>query len=136
MVQLLPYPLYKCFNPRTHEGCDFLLLLDIYLLSQFQSTHPRGVRLKSVPLLRLSFKFQSTHPRGVRRRYRVTRQSHGSFNPRTHEGCDLCVIYRHSENKMFQSTHPRGVRLRLYNFILFWLRFQSTHPRGVRPRWM
>ena len=58
-------------------------------IGQFQSTHPRGVRLLVIWLLMLIFKFQSTHPRGVRQRH-------------------VLYILKHLG---FQSTHPRGVRL-------------------------
>ena len=34
-----------CFNPRTHEGCDYNTLKSPATGSKFQSTHPRGVRL-------------------------------------------------------------------------------------------
>ena len=34
------------FNPRTHEGCDKTCPEIKDLLSEFQSTHPRGVRLR------------------------------------------------------------------------------------------
>ena len=37
--------LYKCFNPRTHTGCDSLKLSFTLSLPKFQSTHPHGVRL-------------------------------------------------------------------------------------------
>ena len=33
------------FNPRTHEGCDLELCCQNPIFAQFQSTHPRGVRL-------------------------------------------------------------------------------------------
>ena len=36
--------LYKCFNPRTHTGCDSLKLSFTLSLPKFQSTHPHGVR--------------------------------------------------------------------------------------------
>ena len=36
--------------------------------SQFQSTHPRGVRLGGNSALIVTLSFQSTHPRGVRRK--------------------------------------------------------------------
>ena len=53
------------FNPRTHEGCDLQVHHSEYQ-TQFQSTHPRGVRQDG--LLRT--------------------QTIYCFNPRTHEGCD------------------------------------------------
>ena len=34
-----------------------------------------------------------------------------SFNPRTHEGCDLYPAIKVCAALLFQSTHPRGVRL-------------------------
>ena len=59
------------FNPRTRVGCDQSLVLYHRAAREFQSTHPRGVRLV-FPHNQLTFLvFQSTHPRGVRRRTRV-----------------------------------------------------------------
>ena len=98
--------------------------------------------------------FQSTHPRGVRLRFRLVSSPFCCFNPRTRVGCD--VIDDLAEDPvLFQSTHPRGVRLacvcgdRFFitvsihapawgatpmNYALSMHRvFQSTHPRGVRP---
>ena len=80
--------LYKCFNPRTHTGCDFSLFF-IYLIidvsihaptrgatgnlpfqtcgeTTFQSTHPHGVRHFQDIVRQVLEKFQSTHPHGVR----------------------------------------------------------------------
>ena len=57
--------LYKCFNPRTHTGCDTKL-----------------IRYGSCTW------FQSTHPHGVRRRKPHTIPCRRCFNPRTHTGCD------------------------------------------------
>ena len=76
------------FNPRTHVGCDKFLshptlsrLISIHaptwgatfnsyrhrFISQFQSTHPRGVRHWASFSWIVIGSFQSTHPRGVRR---------------------------------------------------------------------
>ena len=68
--------LYKCFNPRTHTGCDFR---DETLRSAhdvFQSTHPHGVRQTSFLYSALSGLFQSTHPHGVRHTRRFHRTWH------------------------------------------------------------
>ena len=78
------------FNPRTHVGCDSTLTLALWPNFQFQSTHPRGVRLDIVEGVRPLVTFQSTHPRGVRR----------------YQYADVYVP------RKFQSTHPRGVRPR------------------------
>ena len=80
--------LYKCFNPRTHTGCDKFLLVHNLFSLMFQSTHPHGVRhictLEPLP------------PSG--------------FNPRTHTGCDTIKAMRKRKRYRFQSTHPHGVR--------------------------
>ena len=54
------------FNPRTHVGCDTARYVSKYITKQFQSTHPRGVRLTGSRSTRLYW----------------------NFNPRTHVGCD------------------------------------------------
>ena len=55
------------FNPRTHVGCDGLFSRSSGDTRQFQSTHPRGVRLGAIFQGWSDPIFQSTHPRGVRR---------------------------------------------------------------------
>ena len=153
-------------------------LFGSYLISfhKFQSTHPRGVR-QVMRLRRIGrIEFQSTHPRGVRLHlirlsfsnlpvsiHAPTRGATApplfgsiqslSFNPRTHEGCDIAGRHRHAGSTvsihaptrgatitdlyhprpvMFQSTHPRGVRLEENGYNANSFSFQSTHPRGVR----
>jgi len=54
----------------------------------FQSTHPRGVRLKAKTSEVWNNMFQSTHPRGVR----------------------PIALLGGTVFSQFQSTHPRGVR--------------------------
>ena len=101
---------YKCFNPRTHMGCDppdwlrrrhrrvsihaptwgatFFIFL-VPPTGSFQSTHPHGVRpVCARPVSRATSMFQSTHPHGVR-------------PPGV--GADAASL-------LFQSTHPHGVR--------------------------
>ena len=104
--------LYKCFNPRTHTGCDSLKLSFTLSLPKFQSTHPHGVRLRLQGEPHHDLSFQSTHPHGVRPSYIEAQTVHSSvvsihaptrgatlcnpsylaacccFNPRTHTGCD------------------------------------------------
>ena len=60
----------KSFNPRTHVGCDREWLFDFAIPEVFQSTHPRGVRLRSC----------------------MRKNLQTSFNPRTHMGCDYVVV--------------------------------------------
>ena len=144
-----------CFNPRTHEGCDTLTLAVVVPVMEFQSTHPRGVRLCSfckscclvcvsihaptrgatnvLQICIINIRFQSTHPRGVRLLFASTTKMPA----------------------LFQSTHPRGVRqdglvtlcpflmvsihaptrgaTSIILIVIIFKLFQSTHPRGVRP---
>ena len=80
--------LYKCFNPRTHTGCDLLGKVLTTRLYSFQSTHPHGVRLSLYQLKKVLEEFQSTHPHGVRQSQALT---------------------PHAWHR-FQSTHTHGVR--------------------------
>ena len=124
------------FNPRTRVGCD--MVLSCALQSQgFQSTHPRGVRLRFCRNAFLHSRFQSTHPRGVRpfllrnlfRRFNISIHAPAwgatlpdlpnaypilHFNPRTRVGCDGLDHRIINCGQLFQSTHPRGVRLFLF----------------------
>ena len=76
--------------------------------------------------------FQSTHPRGVRRWLSNSSIRRSNFNPRTHVGCDPLASVGFNCLLAFQSTHPRGVRLVGFLVLPPLTRFQSTHPRGVR----
>ena len=99
------------FNPRTRMGCDLVRDLSAPARSQFQSTHPHGVRHGYDFFDQLEDKFQSTHPHGVR----------------------PFVLVTPKQVQLFQSTHPHGVRL-IYRFYTdLDEQFQSTHPGGVRP---
>ena len=117
------------------------------VLKQFQSTHPRGVRLgckvddifyKSISIhapawgatgkdkvVQKVSQFQSTHPRGVRPPTCTMLVGDRDFNPRTRVGCDLNSLYLASSSR-FQSTHPRGVRPRGWN--------HKNHKNDFNPR--
>ena len=77
------------FNPRTHGECD-IYHDNILWLNLIISIHApaRGAT------------------RCLWRLWRIFRH----FNPRTREGCDLCLKWMGQTRKKFQSTHPRGVR--------------------------
>ena len=76
--------------------------------------------------------FQSTLPRGERLRSVSYLQLLRHFNPRSREGSDvgrlLCATHRLS----FQSTLPRGERLNSSHRWTITSQFQSTLPRGER----
>ena len=101
--------LFLCFNPRTHEGCDF-----------------------SCPFARLCY--TCFNPRthegcdecGINLYVREIVSIHAPTRGATLMG------FHKVHNKAFQSTHPRGVRLIGSSNYAFSNEFQSTHPRGVR----
>ena len=96
----------KCFNPRTHEGCDGIKWLMTRKSNGFQSTHPRRVRRVLLWLLSRKAVFQSTHPRRVRR---------------------YCLLPAVSFS-MFQSTHPRRVRLDTRQILIVLARVSIHAP--------
>ena len=55
---------------------------------KFQSTRPRGARLRRRDFAIIMPKFQSTRPRGARQMTAIDATSHHSFNPRAHVGRD------------------------------------------------
>ena len=81
-------------------------------VTEFQFTHPRGVRRNACWTLPAGkIWFQSTHPRGVRlQRHHHPTKGNTGFNPRTRVGCDVRSLAIRNIERQFQSTHPRGVR--------------------------
>ena len=121
----------------------------------FQSTLPRGERLRQHPTIRPIQPFQSTLPRGERRPESICRCSPCPyFNPRSRVGSDYHNLRHIRPSHLFQSTLPRGERPfctaacrppPYFNprsrvgsdFIqspplIIAARFQSTLPRGER----
>ena len=75
------------------------------LESEFQSTHPRGVRPIGAGYMKSCMIFQSTHPRGVRPPEPIRSANFTPyFNPRTREGCDAVV---HDPNWADHNFNPR-----------------------------
>ena len=105
----------------------------VIFMLEFQSTHPRGVRLYCAILVIFRYKFQSTHPRGVRpaKDRRTDR-----IKPISIHAPAWGATRSHPSGlktpRLFQSTHPRGVRLLAHFQKIHYKKFQSTHPRGVR----
>ena len=149
------YSICCSFNPRTHTGCDLMVLLPMILCSWFQSTHPHGVRPLLCPNMTVSVLFQSTHPHGVRRCLSALCERASSFNPRTHTGCDICAVKHKVIHNVSIHAPTRGATLQIYPKKVCRKRFnprthtgcdlqaegmgydnkqfQSTHPHGVRP---
>ena len=80
--------LYKCFNPRTHTGCD----------EMDRAQRPQGHVSIHAPT------------RGATDRLLLDSGKLFGFNPRTHTGCDGNRNKRFCTRYVFQSTHPHGVR--------------------------
>ena len=76
------------FNPRTHVGCDPITI-----------RYPNSVT-----------EFQSTHPRGVRRYGRVRVREHRLISIHAPTWGATVINPCHTVVPEFQSTHPRGVR--------------------------
>ena len=124
------------FNPRSHEGSDFVLFPYFVQSLRFQSTLPRGER-RYLPLEDSSYrKFQSTLPRGERRlwqqeqtlplpfqstlprgerRLSALRSSvRVDFNPRSHEGSDHSTPPSICSHKISIHAPTRGATLCTY----------------------
>ena len=124
-------------------------------MSIFQSTLPRGERLKLWSRIFVPLKFQSTLPRGERlfkpgffdcNFDNFNPRSHAGsdfiswclsvawrhFNPRSHAGSDVRLLLLWFQSVIFQSTLPRGERPTCFNTFQRFFSFQSTLPRGER----
>ena len=78
----------NCFNPRTHTGCDGgKCAIGPITLSFNPRTHTGCDSSYSSGSIQPS-QFQSTHPHGVRPYRAYCQGSLSRFNPRTHTGCD------------------------------------------------
>ena len=81
--------LYKCFNPRTHTGCDYRNAIENGASEVSIHAPTRGATIFDLRKFISVQTFQSTHPHGVRlRRATPTFYDIRGFNPRTHTGCD------------------------------------------------
>ena len=114
------------------------MLIDLTLDIEFQSTRPRGARLRH----------RAHHVRGQpvsihAPAWGATRgDADGEdhllgFNPRARVGRDNLPVWCQLDHSKFQSTRPRGARPPLEHRCRHRLRFQSTRPRGARlsPNW-
>ena len=104
--------LYKCFNPRTHTGCDESLSFEPINFHVSIHAPTRGATTWSL----------------------IRRSLTKGFNPRTHTGCDL-------QSEKHPLRIPFGFNPRTHtgcdtfsgSLDGIWAKFQSTHPHGVRP---
>ena len=120
------------FNPRTHAGCDGMVVTVTTIRRMFQSTHPRRVRRWLLRSFGFLLKFQSTHPRRarlVRLEHRAARVVSIHAPTQGATGLNMSAI---TDITQFQSTHPRRVRHQQADRLAQQFVFQSTHPRRVR----
>ena len=143
------------FNPRTRVGCDPPWNRRTPMPFQFQSTHPRGVRLFAGAQSMTPFAVSIHAPAwGATRLVPRDAPFIFGFNPRTRVGCDHAGLRPAGGQKVsihapaWGATHPG--RARAHGRQGFNPRtrvgcdtdrchkcadrrgFQSTHPRGVR----
>ena len=78
--------------------------------------------------------FQSTRPRGARLKYWYNYTTKRCFNPRAHVGRDLFSISTRCLTTCFnpRAHVGRDTNMRMHHNVR-WV-FQSTRPRGARPR--
>ena len=114
----------------------------------------RGATIRSF-LRRQIQKFQSTRPRGARLKKSEKWADQNGFNPRARAGRDPAGAsggrdeqvsihapargatpqgHRVAGTSRFQSTRPRGARQWSLGAVVWLVRFQSTRPRGARLR--
>ena len=124
-----------CFNPRSHEGNDRIGLVklnDFGLVSIHVPTRGTTSSHRSRKPLRM---FQSTFPRGERRHWRHPDSPRWyGFNPRSHEGNDICRRRPLMQDMCFNPRSHEGNDHRGDIFQVLIRKFQSTFPRGERHR--
>ena len=143
------------FNPRTHVGCDDVgeccacaLGISIHAptwgatsgeryVCHFHriSIHAPTWGATGVLVSRLSGRpFQSTHPRGVRRSAPFSITQRSNFNPRTHVGCDLSIIFALSPNQHFNPRTHVGCDLSVIYVLKAELYFNPRTHVGCDKR--
>ncbi len=123
---------FRSFNPRTHTGCDDLLIDARQKLQVSIHAPTRGATPSAFSVSNTWSSFNPRTHTGCDAPCVCVLSCAQSFNPRTHTGCDVVAYKGFLTSILFQSTHPHGVR-RLHLCVLFHsFLFQSTHPHGVR----
>ena len=140
-LSIFPTSHGRCFNPRTHEGCDVCLSAHIADGNCFNPrTHEGCDRTTHSPCLPAPSVSIHAPTKGATSLFLQLPSNRGCFNPRTHEGCDPrpsqcwpcppcfnprthegCDVNQPEHTKIqpvFQSTHPRRVR-----HFTFWARY-------------
>ena len=121
----------RSFNPRTHTGCDFLSSVLLTIKSMFQSTHPHGVRLMFFTFTDI-FPYVSIHAptRGATSVSGLSIRPILSFNPRTHTGCDRFKDSGLSFSEVSIHAPTRGATLTHRRYLETFSRFNPRTHTG------
>ena len=85
--------LYKCFNPRTHTGCDFIRSVKHLIVRVSIHAPTRGATTESEESCRKVRCFNPRTHTGCDPVKRIPTFLAPGFNPRTHTGCDSVQSY-------------------------------------------
>ena len=99
----------RCFNPRTHTGCDAFVLNFLQNHLCFNPRTHTGCDLHRRTMQHLVLLVSIHAPTRGATCCNIICSSTACFNPRTHTGCDI-IRWWSGERFKFQSTHPHGVR--------------------------
>ncbi len=146
--------LITCFNPRTREGCDVLLLKIFLVTIGFNPRTREGCDRKQNKDLSIVSVFQSAHPRRVRLCLCVSTRTTLVVSIRAPAKGATVTTAPDTWVSVFQSAHPRRVRPEVSvtlpiptrvsirapakgataprSYLSHLLEFQSAHPRRVR----
>ena len=109
------YSLFKAasragFNPRTHMGCDIRKSVFFKLLAPFQSTHPHGMRLVLIRLIRcIDVSIHAPTWDATQSSTHTSPELVVSIHAPTWDAT-LIMLAESPEMSAFQSTHPHGMR--------------------------
>ena len=150
--------LTACFNPHTHEGCDFGFCYHKHGTFGFQSTHPRRVwrKLESQNVVNNSVSIHTptkgvthlfclhvrvsdvsihTPTKGVTNEALWQDLPRGSFNPHTHEGCDDHYYSEFPYTSVSIHTPTKGVTFNARSCRSYQCVSIHTPTKGVTSFW-
>ena len=101
--------LYKCFNPRTHTGCDTSPKNNGSYYDCFNPrTHTGCDFIRSVKHLIVRVSIHAPTRGATSRSRAMPSIQPPSFNPRTHTGCDISPVSKFSSMKRFNPRTHTG----------------------------
>ena len=132
LLLLLIATLIFRFNPRTHMGCDFVMMVQLLMILSFQSTHPHGVRQRSERIICVSGKVSIHAPTwGATRDLTPLVLYRGVSIHAPTWGATPTGVKKLPRSEVSIHAPTWGATF-AEEFTLFSRMFQSTHPHGVR----